>query len=167
MGKKKKMMKRKMQEKRRERKKEKDVAAAQVQKLYRGTAQRSLAERQSQAAVMLQAQARRKIAHASTCARREELAKAHGVLVACPGTIQGHSGWYHQTAGGDKYYFTVDDADNWALVSGPVPTAAWKDFVEKCKASDQLMPLPGTDKGQDGFYMNSKQQVVHVQHRDR
>ena len=85
------------------------------------------------------------------------------MLVACAGTIQGRSGWYHQGLHEDKYFFTVDSANNWTLVCGPVEPATWKDIVEQQAAGTPLVPLPGTDAGEAGFYLNRKNQVVRVE----
>jgi hypothetical protein len=89
--------------------------------------------------------------------------KAHGVLVACPGTIQGHSGWYHQGVLEDKYFFTVDSENNWTLVCGPVEREVWKKIVDELAAGIPLVPLPGTTAGEKGYYLNSKNHVVRVE----
>ena len=86
-----------------------EQAAGVLQRLFRGHVQRSELAGHRRAATMVQAYIRRCQAILNTRETRQKLAKENGVLVACKGTIQGHSGWYHQEEDGEKYYFTVEN----------------------------------------------------------
>ena len=128
-----------------------------MQRLFRGHVQRSELAGHRRAATMVQAYIRRCQAILNTRETRQKLAKENGVLVACKGTIQGHSGWYHQEEDGEKYYFTVENdtvcdplitdercwkrllissmfnQNSWGLVCGPVECQTWVTFMKQVR----------------------------------
>lgn len=161
------MLKKKRRRKKKEEKKVRKVqgtAAITLQSIFRGHCQRSGADQQKAAAVNIQAALRRVQAIKTTREKRERLAKENGVLVACKGTIQGHSGWYHQHEGGDKYYFTVDSQNSWGLVTGPIDCPTWASFMRNAQNCTSIIALPGTVQGENGFYWNSKRQLIQINH---
>jgi len=50
--------------------------------------------------------------------RREmfRLAKKSGVLLACEGTVQGHSGWYQRHESSTPMMYQVDGRGKWSLI---------------------------------------------------
>ena len=42
-----------------------------------------------------------------------------GVMHACDGTVQGKTGWYRDPDTAKKYFFEVDESDNWRQVAHP------------------------------------------------
>ena len=119
-------------------------------------------QQQEDAATKVQALARRQSAKKRVELLREEEARDQGVLVACPGTVQGMTGWYASYVNGPQWFLTVDRSDSWNMIAGPYQPEVWAEAVQRNRAMGaDTVPI----QGHDGltYFIDSKNRVVRVQ----
>jgi len=92
-----------------------------------------------------------------------------GVLAAMPGTIANSTGWYQDGASKQIVFCTISEGE-WSVAIGPMS----EDELLRLKRSAQMwkededgVACPGTEQGEEGFYMDSNCQVEYKTKEER